>query len=204
MNNNVKNDNSLSTSAIQSINGSTDPSDSSEDPSLNGGGFSKVALGVLIGATIGGIATALTNKGTVDRVNQSIKGIGNSVKGVAIGFNKTVKEVGTAFNSVVSGVNEVVQDVGSTVRTAAEEVNETVESTMTHVKDTKDDVSDTMKSTSTAIQNTVATIQYASEQIRPQGTEPAQSAAASQPSSTETLYRLVPVTLEQPTLEQTS
>ncbi|MBW4542600.1 MAG: hypothetical protein KME43_26235 [Myxacorys chilensis ATA2-1-KO14] len=176
--------------------------DTTATPGKNG--FSKIAIGILIGAALGGIAGALTSRSTVNRVNQTVKDVGNSVKGAAVGISEAVKEVGNAVNSVAVGVNETVRDVGSGITRAADEVTETIETTVSAVKDTTDGVNATMETTVGAVQNTVATIQQpdalrSSKQADAQAnaqTESTEQIATA--SDGETLYRLVPVAQDTP------
>lgn len=167
-----------------------DARDTTAAPNENG--FARIAIGILIGATLGGIVGALTNRGAVDRVNQTVKKVGDSVKGAAASVSETVKEVGNAVNSVAVGVNETVRDVGGTVRGAADDVTDTVETTASTVRATTDDVNDEVKTTLNAVQNTVTTIQRSSNLRPAEQAKPAEQiveAAATE----ETLYRLVPV-----------
>lgn len=69
-----------------------------------GNGLAKsVAIGALVGVTLGAIAGALANKGTAERVNRTVKGVGDVVKRAAEGVNNTVKDVGDAAKSVAEG-----------------------------------------------------------------------------------------------------
>lgn len=63
--------------------------------------FNKIAVGTLVGATLGAIAGALAIKGTAEKVNQTVKNAGTTVRGAAEGFNQTVKDIGTDRKSVV-------------------------------------------------------------------------------------------------------
>lgn len=154
-------------------------------------GFLRIAIGVLIGAALGGIAGALTNRNAVDRVNQSIKRVGNSVKEAAANVSETVQELGNAVNSVAVGVNDTVRDVGSSVRGAADQVTDTVETTVSTVQDTTDGVNETVKTTIDAVQNTVTSIQKSGTLRSNQPTQPVERIVAA--SNGGTLYRLVPV-----------
>ena len=62
--------------------------------------LAKVAIGALIGATLGAVAAALTIKGTAQKVNQTVKGVGNAVKGATGSFNQTLKGVGDAIKTL--------------------------------------------------------------------------------------------------------
>ncbi|MCA1994460.1 MAG: YtxH domain-containing protein, partial [Coleofasciculus sp. S288] len=73
-----------------------------------GNGLAKVAIGAVIGATLGAIAGALANKRTAQKVNLTVKNVGNTVKSAAEGVNQTVKDVGNGIKSVAEGVNDTV------------------------------------------------------------------------------------------------
>lgn len=181
----------LLTSEEMSIDGSVNQfDDADEEIAPDENGFFKIAIGILIGATLGGIAGALTNKSTVNRVNQKVKGVGNSVKGAAVSVSETVKEVGNAVNNIAVGVNETVRDVSSTVKGSADEVTDTVETTASTVKATTENVNDTLKTTLDAVQNTVNTIQHSNNPRPAQQSKPVQERVE---INNETLYRLVPV-----------
>jgi gas vesicle protein len=107
----------------------------------------KLALGGLLGATLGVLAAALAHEGTTQRVNQTVKSVGNAVKGAAEGLNDTVKDVGNAVKSVAEGLNDTVKDVGEAAKRATEGVSDTVKDTVDAVKSTAGGVSDTVKDT---------------------------------------------------------
>ena len=75
-----------------------------------------VGIGAVIGAVMGAAAAALATKVTVEGVNNTVKGVGDAVKGAAEGANKTVKGVGDAVKSVAENVNDTVKDVGTTLK----------------------------------------------------------------------------------------
>lgn len=150
------------------------------DPEITTNGFARVALGVLIGATLGGIAGALTNKGVVDRINRTVKDIGNTVKTTAVSVNDTVQEVGDAVYNVATSVNDTVKDAGSTVKETAEGVSGTMQHTLGAIRNTTKDVNGT-------VQETLDAVKKVTDDMN----------ASTQPevekSSGETLYKLVPV-----------
>ena len=153
----------------------TDP-----DSEITFNGFARVALGVLIGATLGGIAGALTNKRVVDRINRTVKDVGNTVKKTAVSVNDTVQEVGDAVYSVATSVNDTVKDAGGTVKETAESVNGTMQHTLGAIRNTTKDVNGT-------VQETLDAVKKVADDVN----------ASTQPdvdkSSGETLYKLVPV-----------
>ncbi len=137
--------------------------------------------GILIGATLGGIASILSSKNAIELINQNIKKVGNAVNKTATGINNTVKEVGEAVQNVAVVVNDTFQDVESTFKTTAEDVGETVKTTASAVKNTTENVKGTVKTTADII-NTVK--------------QPMQNMGNNQPtneSENETLYKLVPI-----------
>lgn len=175
----TSNGNQLLTGDETSIEESTSiPFTDAEDVTENG--FARIAIGVLVGATLGGIAAALTNRGTVDRVNQTVKNAGDTVKKAAASVNDTVQDVGDAVSSVATGVNNTVREVGDAVKETAEGVNGTVKNTLSAVKDTTEDVNDTVR-------NTLDAVKQSAENI---SESPVKDAST---SSGETLYKLVPI-----------
>lgn len=117
-------------------------------------GLEKIALGALIGATLGAIAGALAIKGTAQKVNQTVKNVGNTIKNTASGFNETVKTVGDTINTVANGVNNTTQDVGNTVRDTAMDVNKTVKNTVSAVTATAVNINDTVQNTANIVKST--------------------------------------------------
>ncbi|MBD2195940.1 MULTISPECIES: hypothetical protein [Calothrix] len=109
--------------------------------------LAKIAMGAIIGGTLGAVAIALTIKGTAERINQGIQGLGNGVKGAAKGVNNTVQGVGTAIKTVADGVNYTVKDVGDAIKDSAEGVNNTVINTVDVVKNTAVKINDTVQDT---------------------------------------------------------
>lgn len=152
----------------------------SSDESIADNGFNKIAIGVLIGATLGGIAGALSTRGVVDRVNQTVRGVGNSVKKAASSVNDTVKNVGDAVHSVTNEVNGTVREVGDAVKDATEGVSSTVYDTVNAVKHTAADVNSTMQNTVNAVKDTAGEMIPSNEEER-------------NVTEQNTLYKLVPV-----------
>ncbi|MCU0532606.1 MAG: hypothetical protein MUD14_01670 [Hydrococcus sp. Prado102] len=97
-------------------------------------GLGRLLLGVLIGATLGGIASAITNKSTVERINKNVKDIGNTVKKAATNINDTIKDIDNAVNSVATGISDTYKDVEHTVIVNAVDAGQTVRSTVKAVK----------------------------------------------------------------------
>ncbi|PSB15715.1 hypothetical protein C7B61_06155 [filamentous cyanobacterium CCP1] len=147
---------------------------------LSNNGLSKIAIGVLVGATLGGVAGALANPGVVDRINRSIRGVGDAMKRAAANVTDDVQHVGEAVHSVSTGVNDTVREVGSAVKGAAAGINSTMKNTVNTVKNTADTVNDTVK-------DTVGSVKDATE-----GKKPLEGITASA-ADNGTLYKLVPV-----------
>ena len=140
----------------------------------------RLLTGMLIGATLGGVVSILTNKSAISRINQSIKKAGNVVDKTATNINNTVKDVGEAVQSVAVVVNDTFQDAEGTVKSTADDINETVKSTVDVVMNTAQSVNKTVKTTADII-NTV---------------KPVENTENKQPNNNdgnETLYKLVPI-----------
>lgn len=164
---------------------SEDGSDSSDqNVSPNSQAFTRVAIGALVGATLGGIAGALTNKGVVDRINTSVRGVGNTVRKTTAGIDETIKGVGDAVQSVAVGVNTTAREINEAVRETAEGISGTVQSTVHTVQNTADDVQETVGSTVNTVKSVVE--------------ETTASANLAPDADQTTLYKLVPVTGNQP------
>lgn len=147
---------------------------------LENKGLSKIALGVLAGATLGGVAGALANRGTADRINQTIRDIGNAIKRAAANVNHDIHNVGEAVHSVSTGVNDTVNDVGNAVRGAAEDINSTVKDTVNTVKSTANNANATVQDTFNSVKDAA------------QDDESSKEVVVS-PSGNGTLYKLIPV-----------
>lgn len=176
----ASNNTPLLPAAESNVEDSTNYSNLDANPTANDG-FTKVAIGVLVGATLGGIAGALTNRGVVDRINQTIRGVGNAVKRAAANVNNDVQNVGDAVYSVTTGVNDTVKDVGDAVKETAEGVNSTVRHTVSSVKHTAENVNGTVKSTLSSIKENA------------QENEPSGQQDTNNTPEQETLYKLIPV-----------
>lgn len=112
----------------------TEQSNTETTTTTTNNGISRLVFGVLIGATLGGIASVLTNKNSVDRINQNIKGIGNSVKKAATNIDDTIQDLGDAVQSVATGVHETYRDLERTIAVTAVDVNATVKDAVNVVK----------------------------------------------------------------------
>lgn len=146
--------------------------------------FTKVAIGALVGATLGGIAGALTHKGVVDRINTSVRGVGNTVRKTTAEIDETIKGVGDAVQSVAAGVNTTAKEINEAVRETAEGISGTVKSTVHTVQDTADDVQQTVGSTVNTVKSVVE--------------DTTASAALAPDTDQATLYKLVPVAGNKP------
>jgi gas vesicle protein len=141
----------------------------------------RLLTGMLLGATLGGVASILSSKNAISRINQNVQKVGNVVDKAATNINNTVKDVGEAVQSVAVVVNDTFQDVEVTFKSTADDVNETVKSTVSAVKNTAQSVNNTVKTTADII-NTVK--------------QPVENRESKQPNNNggnETLYKLVPI-----------
>jgi gas vesicle protein len=142
----------------------TNPDDFNSTYTTKNNDFGKVMIGALIGGTLGALVTAFANKGTAERLNESIRRVGNTVKNAASGVNDTVRDVGEAVQSVAEGVNDTVKDVGDTVKGTVEDVNTTFRTTLNAVRTTSDNVNNTLRSTADAVQSTASDIKQSASQ----------------------------------------
>lgn len=106
------------------------PADTSGDDSL-----AKVRIGAIVGTVLGVIIVTLGNKVTVENINNTVKGIGEVVKGTAESVNNNVRSVGDAVKNVADNVNYVVEDVGATVKGVVDDVNQNVKGIVNVVRD---------------------------------------------------------------------
>lgn len=97
-------------------------------------GLGRLLMGVLIGATLGGIASVLTNKSTVERINKNVKDVGNAVKKAATNINDTIKDIDDSINRVATEISDTYKDVEHTVIVNAVDAGQTVRSTVNTVK----------------------------------------------------------------------
>jgi gas vesicle protein len=162
-------------------------SDDYSEGTTKGIGLTKIAIGALIGATLGAVAGALATKGTAERLNQTVKGVGNAVKRTAEGVNGTVQDVGNATQTVAYGVNDTVKDVGNTVKNTAESINDTVKGTVDVVKGTVDVVKGTSKDVNDTVKGTVDTLKNVAEDVKQSANQDAKL------SEKQRTYILVPV-----------
>ncbi len=88
--------------------------------------LARVGIGAVVGAVLGVVTVSLADKVTVENVNNTVKGVGEVVKGTANSVNNTVKGVGNAVKNVAENINYVVEDVGATVKGIAMDVNQNV------------------------------------------------------------------------------
>jgi phage-related protein len=68
------------------------------------------------GASLGAVTAALTIKGTTEKVEKTVKSVGNTVKGASGSFTETVANIGNAIKTIADSVNETVKDVGDAVK----------------------------------------------------------------------------------------
>ncbi|MFB2736962.1 hypothetical protein [Umezakia ovalisporum] len=109
--------------------------------------LSKIAFATFMGATLGALVGALAMRGAAQRVNKTVKNVGNLVKDTTDNFNQTIKGVGDAIKTVAEGVNDTVKDVSYALKGTAVDVNDTVKNTVVTVKGAAVDVNDTVQNT---------------------------------------------------------
>jgi|GEM_PF-3390043 len=128
----------------ESIKGASMPTEKSSDNPLQskgqkGNNLNKVLLGGLLGATLGTLAAALSNKKTIQGANLAAKGVGDAVKSVGEGVNVAAKGVGEAAKTVAEGVNQgLVNPVVDAIKDTAEGAKKSLESATDKLKQTAD------------------------------------------------------------------
>ena len=133
----------------ESINDASIPTEKRSDNPLQskgqkGNNLNKVLLGGLLGATLGTLAAALSNKKTVQGANLAAKGVGDAVKSVGEGVNVAAKGVGEAAKTVAEGVNQgLVSPVVDAIKDTAEGAKKSLESATDKLKQTAEYVNPT-------------------------------------------------------------
>lgn len=177
----------------------TTSQDNVEPNTDKGYNLATIGLGAVFGALMGAAAVAFASKITVESVNNTVKGVGEAVKGAAEGVNATVKGVGNAVKNVAENVDDTLKDVGTSVKSTADEVNQNLTGTVDVVKNTAQSVNYTVKGTADVIksasesvsQNVRSTVDAVSEPVS--GAENKEAASTQKPSEAQTAYILVPV-----------
>ncbi len=154
-----------------------------------------IGLGAVFGALVGAAAAAFASKITVENINNTVKGVGDAVKGAAEGVNTTVKGVGNAVKNVAENVDYTLKDVGTAVKGSADEVNQNLQGTVNVVKNTAQSVNYTVKETADVVknagesvsQNVKSTVDTVSETVSKE------VAGEQKPREAQTAYILVPV-----------
>lgn len=160
-----------------------------------------IGIGAIFGALMGAAAAAFASKVTVESVNNTVKGVGDAVKGAAEGVNATVKGVGNAVKNVAENVDYTLKDVGTSVKGTADEVNQNLKGTVDVVKSTAQNVNYTVKGTADVIksagermsQNVKSTVDAVSEPVSSAENKAADNDNTPKPGETQTAYILVPV-----------
>lgn len=147
-------------------------------------GWATIAIGALIGATLGGLAGALANKRVVNGINQVIKDAGSSLKKTTSNVNVAVQDAGDAVFTITTNVTDTVKDLGESVKQTADSVNSTVRETIDTVRSTAIDVNGTVRTTLDSVKDTTE------ELIQPNESTPAKPEVEIEP---DTLYKLIPV-----------
>ena len=157
-----------------------------------------IGIGAFVGAVVGAAAAALASKVTVESVNNTVKGVGDAVKGAASGVNNTVKGVGDAVKNVAENVDYTLKDVGTSVKGTAEELNQNVKGTVNVVKGTAQNVTYTVKGTvdglKSATEDVSQTVKRTVDAVAEQAPVAENEEVDTQkPSEPQTAYVLVPV-----------
>lgn len=129
----------------ENINGASIPTEKSSDnlqsKGQKGNNLNKVLLGGLLGATLGTLAAALSNKKTVQGANLAAKGVGDAVKSVGEGVNVAARGVGEAAKTVAEGVNQgLVSPVVDVIKDTAEGAKKSLGSATDKLKQTAESV----------------------------------------------------------------
>lgn len=132
---------------------STLQNDSQPAGTSRGNSLAKVGIGALVGAVLGAVTVTLADKVTVESVNNTVKGIGEVVKGTAKSVRNTVKGVGDAVKNVAENVNYVVEDVGATVKGVAKDVNQNVKGIVNVVRGADEGSNYTVEGTLDAVKS---------------------------------------------------
>lgn len=105
-------------------------------------GLAKAAIAGVVGALVGTVAGALADKRSAESINRTVKGLGDTVKGVAEGVakgvNETVKGAGDAVKRTAEGVNDTVKGAVNAANGVAKDVLPSVNGTVDRVKDIED------------------------------------------------------------------
>ena len=173
--------------------------DQVEQNTDKGYNLATISIGAVFGALMGAAAAAFASKITIESVNNTVKGVGDAVKGATEGVGKTVKGVGDAVKNVAENVDYTLKDVGTTVKGTATEVNENLQGTVDVVKNTAQSVNYTVKGTADVIkgasesvsQNVRSTVDAASQSVSEAENKPAEG--TQKPNEAQTAYILVPV-----------
>lgn len=156
-----------------------------------------IGIGAAIGALVGAATAALASKVTVESVNNTVKNVGDAVKGAATGVNTTVKNVGDAVKNVAENVDYTLKDVGTTVKGTADELNSNVKGTVNAVKGTAQNVTYTIKGTAvgltTATEDLSQTVKSTVDAVAQQAPVAENPVETQKPSEPQTAYILVPV-----------
>lgn len=118
-----------------------------------GDSLAKVGIGAVVGAVLGAVTVTLADKVTVESVNNTVKGIGEVVKGTAKSVKNTVKGVGDAVKNIAENVNYVIEDVGATVKGVAKDVNQNVKGIVIVVRGADESSNYTVEGTADAVKS---------------------------------------------------
>jgi gas vesicle protein len=151
----------------------------------NNNGISKIAVGALIGATIGGIVAALTLRESTDRINRAVRDLGKTAKSTADSINHSAQRVGDAVSSLADNVSDTTKEVNEALISVTTNVGGTLLNTMSTVKGTAAEVNETVKTA-------VGTVKEGASGAIHQTTHTT-GETPDVANNGETLYKLIPV-----------
>jgi gas vesicle protein len=148
-------------------------------------GLSKIAVGALIGATIGGIVAALTLRESTERINRAVRDLGKTAKSTADSINHSAQKVGEAVSSLADNVSDTTKEVNEALISVTTNVGGTLLNTMSTVKGTAAEVNETVKTA-------VGTVKEGASGAIHQTTHTA-GETPDVANNGETLYKLIPI-----------
>jgi gas vesicle protein len=148
-------------------------------------GLSKIALGALIGATIGGIVAALTLRENTERINQAVRDLGKTAKSTADSVSNSAQRVGDAVNSLADNVSDTTKEVNEALISVTTSVGGTLLNTMSTVKGTAAEVNETVKTAVGTVKEGASGAIHQTTHMTGETPDVANNG--------ETLYKLIPV-----------
>ena len=153
-------DNSTNQSTSQDFNARS----SSDAVASSGSGLSRIAIGALVGATLGGLAAALANRETGSRITQTIRNFGGVAKNTASNVVEMAKQIEETVDAIAVSVNDTVEDLGEATGNITVNLGGTVQNTMSTVKGTAQGLNTTLKAATGAVRGATGTNGSSEEQ----------------------------------------